>query len=98
MSDLGAAQGLARQVLQAGMRNLLIDKVTVEVARALHAAGIPHLLLKGPAIAGWLYDRTEVRAYGDTDLLIPHECWEAATGVLQGLGFTHDVENMAHPR
>src|SRR4051794_28240694 len=97
MSDVGSAQGFASISIQAGMRNLLIDRVTVEVSRALDAANVPNLLLKGPAIASWLYDRTGVRAYGDSDLLTPHECWDTAIGILQKLGFTHDIENMEHP-
>lgn len=84
--------------LQAGLRNQLVDRLSVEVSEAMTAAGIPNLLLKGPAIATWLYSRAEVRSYGDSDLLIRHEDWERATQVLQELGFTHDVSEMAHPR
>jgi hypothetical protein len=83
--------------IQAALRNVLIDRVTVETSRALAAAGVPSLVLKGPAVAQWLYDSDEVRAYGDTDLLIPHECWERAGEIFQRLGFTHDISSLAHP-
>lgn len=81
-----------------GLRNLLIDRVTVDVCRALAADGIPSIILKGPAIANWLYRADEVRAYGDSDLLIPHGEWEHAGRVLEGMGFRNYLASMAHPR
>jgi hypothetical protein len=99
MSEAGPDQAIAGlNFIQAGMRNVLIDRLTVEVSTALERAEIPNVVLKGPAIAGWLYDRSEVRAYGDSDLLISQRDWERATEVLKSLGFTHDVSDMAHPR
>src|ERR687889_964972 len=97
MTDPAPTATLAAMAIEAGMRNLLIDRVTVEVSRELEAAGIPSLVLKGPSIAQWLYDADEVRAYGDTDLLVPHECWGRAVEVLRRLDFTHDISNLAHP-
>ena len=85
-------------LLEAGLRNLVIDRITVEVTRALAARGIPSLVLKGPAIANWLYGAHEVRAYGDSDLLVPHRLWDLAVDALTELGFTGDLEPMAHPR
>jgi hypothetical protein len=81
-----------------GLRNLLIDRVTVDVFRALEADGIPAIILKGPAIANWLYRADEVRSYGDSDLMIPHHEWEHAGRVLTGLGFQNFLASMAHPR
>src|SRR3954447_14600393 len=98
MTDPAPTASLVALAIEAGMRNLLIDRVTVEVSRELEAEGIPNLVLKGPSIAQWLYDNDEVRAYGDTDLLIPHECWSRAVEVLRRLDFTHDISSLAHPR
>jgi hypothetical protein len=98
MPDDDPSAGAAILFIQTGLRNQLIDRVTVEVSEALAAEGIASILLKGPAIATWLYDRSEVRAYGDSDLLIQHDHWTRATALLQRLGFTHDVSEMAHPR
>lgn len=84
--------------LGAGLRAMLIDRVTAEVHRALADNGIPAVVLKGPAIANWLYDRDEVRGYGDSDLLIPHAEWEHAGRVLSELGFQNFLGTMAHPR
>jgi hypothetical protein len=66
---------------------LVVDGVTAEVWRALRDAGIPAILLKGPSIAGWLYDRTGVRAYGDADILVDPVRLEESRGLLSRLGF-----------
>src|SRR5215213_9657052 len=82
----------------AGLRALLIDRVTVEVHRALEAGGVPSIVLKGPSIANWLYGPDEVRGYGDSDLLVPHRDWDRAGRVLESLGFQNFLASMAHPR
>lgn len=74
--------------VRAAAVGLAVDAVTVEVVRAFDAAALPSLLLKGPATALWLYDRNEVRAYGDTDLLVPRERLLDARRVLGELGFS----------
>jgi Uncharacterised nucleotidyltransferase len=84
--------------LGAGLRAMLIDRVTAEVHGALAQAGIPAIVLKGPAIGNWLYGPDEVRGYGDTDLLIPHREWQHAGEVLESLGFQNFLGTMAHPR
>src|SRR4051812_17555038 len=78
----------------AGVR---VDAVTVEVHRALDAAEIPHVLLKGPSIAGWLYGIDELRVYGDSDFLVAPRDWKRACAVLSGLGFATDVDRRSHP-
>jgi Uncharacterised nucleotidyltransferase len=75
-----------------------VDLVTAEVTAALGAAGIPCVLMKGPAIATWLYPEDGSRLYGDTDLLLPEAEWERAMGVLAGLGFEDDLGPLGHPR
>jgi len=75
-----------------------VDRVTAEVTRALEAASIPSILLKGPAIATWLYARGENRFYVDTDLLLCEGDWEGAKGTLEGLGFEDDLGPLGHPR
>jgi Uncharacterised nucleotidyltransferase len=49
--------------------SLHLDAVTTEVVLALREAGIPSVLLRGPAIARWLYEDPTERSYVDTDLL-----------------------------
>lgn len=74
-----------------------IDRVSIEVHAALAAAGIPSILLKGPSIAGWLYEADELRPYGDSDFLVPLPQWDAACAVLSSLGFRPQWSDMAHP-
>ncbi|MBV9213726.1 MAG: nucleotidyltransferase family protein [Actinobacteria bacterium] len=63
-----------------------VDEVTAEVLPALARGDIRAILLKGPAIAGWLYERDE-RRYADSDLLVAPADLEPAGRVLEGLGF-----------
>lgn len=75
-----------------------VDRVTAEVSSALEAADVPSILVKGPAIATWLYRGDESRLYGDTDLLIRARDWKRAIATLEGLGFEDDLGPLAHPR
>jgi hypothetical protein len=69
-------------------RTLALDLATGEVVRALNAAGVANMLLKGPTMADRLYgDAPGTRNYGDIDLLVKPEDFEAAGQVLAGLGF-----------
>lgn len=45
------------------------------------------MLLKGPAIARWLYSADELRSYGDVDLLVAPGEHRQAEACLRGLGF-----------
>ncbi len=79
------------------VRNLLIDRLTAEVARELAAQDIQTLVLKGPVLAAWLYPG-ELRPYGDSDLMVAPRNWERAVVVLRGLGFSDHLGPLAHPR
>lgn len=74
-----------------------LDRVSIEVYEAFEAAGIPSILLKGPSIASWLYQEHELRSYGDSDLLVRIQDWDAAGEVLVSLGFQPQWGDMAHP-
>lgn len=80
------------------LRNVLVDRVTAQLHRDFDARGLPHLLLKGPALAQWLYREDEIRPYFDTDFLIPFERWDDAVALLGELGFADEQGEMAHPR
>src|SRR5436309_12240895 len=90
--------------MRAAAATLAVDGVTAEAVGALDEAGIPSLLLKGPAVAAWLYPPAEVRRYTDVDLLVPAGCLAAAEEVLAGRGFRYvfegddAVEAPAHAR
>lgn len=77
--------------------NLLVDDLIAEVHEAFALASIDAILLKGPAIAAWLYDEDEIRPYGDGDFLVARTQWEAAGAVLRELGFEEDVAQLEHP-
>jgi hypothetical protein len=94
----GSSVGVRPEQLWVTALMLVVDGVTAEVTRALNARGVDCILLKGPAVARWLYDKEEIRPYGDTDLLIPPESWDTAREVLMQLGFRDALGPMAHPR
>jgi Uncharacterised nucleotidyltransferase len=60
--------------------------VTAEVFAALHAAGVPAIVLKGASVARWLYDDTP-RYSSDVDLVVAPASLEAAEAVLRSLAF-----------
>ena len=71
-------------------RTLATDRVTAEVSSAFHAAGIRSILLKGPALARWLYDDGALRTYMDCDLLVSPEAFSGAERILKELGFQRE--------
>ena len=91
-----SAHGLDPALRVQAARNLLLDRLSAEVAGAFRADGIASLLLKGPALADWLYPG-EVRPYLDSDLLVTPDDWERAVGVLNRLGFRSYRDPLTHP-
>jgi Uncharacterised nucleotidyltransferase len=68
-------------------RRLVLEAATAEVAGALAADGIRSVLLKGPAVARWLYAEDPTRSSVDVDLLVAREKSSAAGSTLKRLGF-----------
>ncbi len=68
-------------------RSLFLDRLAVEVGANLADAGVRALVLKGAAIATWLYDDGGTRPYGDADLLVSPSDFARAEGVLAEVGF-----------
>ncbi len=66
--------------------NLAADAVAGDVVAAFERRGIPSLLLRGPAIARWLYEEGE-RTYYDVDLLVDPGLLSGAEETLLALGF-----------
>ena len=73
--------------LLAAARTLGVDALAAETIEALRAAGVRSILLKGPALAGWLYGDGALREYGDCDLLVDPADTDRAAVVLRELGF-----------
>jgi hypothetical protein len=63
------------------------QQVLGEIAAAFDAHRAPFVLLKGEALSKGLYPQEGLRPYGDIDLLIRPETYEAAKDILAGLGF-----------
>jgi Uncharacterised nucleotidyltransferase len=78
-------------------RSLYVDVVTADVTKELRARGVRSILLKGPAVAGWLYRDGTPRPYADTDLLIAPSNLAAAKVVLEDLGFESVSACLGHP-
>jgi hypothetical protein len=74
------------------LANLRIDAVTAEAVAALRAAGVRTIVLKGPAVARWLYDQPGERAYRDSDLLVAPVDRRRAQRTLRALGFARGRE------
>ena len=77
--------------------NLRVDAATAEALRALQAARVESLLLKGPTFARWLYGPEDARGYGDCDLLVRPESLPQAQRVLEQLGYEPAVDEDAMP-
>lgn len=75
-------------------RNMAIDRVTCEVVTAFRREDIATILLKGPAIAQWLY-ASGGRSYGDSDLLVSPADFSRSAGVLRKLGFGEPMRGRA---
>ena len=52
------------------MQSLWLRAETTRLLAALHAAGLRVLVLKGVALASWLYPAAHLRDCGDLDLLL----------------------------
>jgi Uncharacterised nucleotidyltransferase len=74
--------------LAIALRTLLLDARAAEAIGVLAAHDVPSILLKGRAIANWLYSGTP-RGYGDIDLLVDPRQRERAMEVLATLGYRH---------
>jgi hypothetical protein len=77
---------------------LQIDALTAEVTHAFEQRGVSSILLKGRVLADWLYERDEVRSYGDADLMVAPAEWERAQEILRELGFRGELDALGHPR
>jgi hypothetical protein len=84
-------------LLQASV-DLALEGVAARTTAALRDASVRSILLKGPALAAWLYPG-EPRAYSDVDLLIRRHDRDAAESVLEELGFVHvAIDVLPHDR
>ena len=76
---------------------LAMDQVAARVVLRFREAGVRSILLKGPALAGWLYADGSPRAYLDCDLLVAVDDFALAEATLQQLGFEQGVDEQDPP-
>jgi hypothetical protein len=84
----------ATQIVAATLR---VDAVAAEVIRGFDVAGVESRLLKGAALARWLYTPADPRWYSDCDLLVRPSDVPTARTVLQRLGFVPEVDEARMP-
>jgi hypothetical protein len=73
--------------LRAAMRVLALDRATAEAVGRLRSSGIRSILLKGPALARWIYPEESDRPYRDADLLVAPDTFQSAENALREIGF-----------
>jgi hypothetical protein len=81
------AETFRRDRVITAARSMMLGQVAEECLRALAAAGIPTIVLKGLDYETRLYDAPGARPTADVDLLVPDEKRRDAFGVLDRLGF-----------
>src|SRR3954463_8952857 len=67
------------------------DVATARVVSRLRDAGIPSLVLKGPAIDRWLYTADGPRVYGDADVLVPPLRFADACSEMERMGLAQSA-------
>jgi hypothetical protein len=77
---------LAPQVNAAAV-GLAMDVAALETVELLGREGLRSILLKGPALARWLYDDPSDRRYNDIDLLVEAARFRDAERTLAAAGF-----------
>ncbi len=76
-------------------RTLWLDRQAAIAAAQLQEAGVPSILLKGAAVATWLYQDGAARPYGDIDLLVSPGDFDRAKATLAELGYVHRLAGAA---
>jgi hypothetical protein len=89
-ADLGFASELVGQLTErnrtAAMNAMATLATTARVTTALQAAGVPHLMLKGPALAVQTAGDPLGRGPGDVDVLLAQESLPEALSALERAG------------
>ena len=83
----GLAETCRRDRVVTAARNLMLGQAAEACIRALQAAGVPVIVLKGLDYETRLYGQGGARPAADVDLLVPQSRRRAAFEVLDRLGF-----------
>jgi Uncharacterised nucleotidyltransferase len=74
---------------------LALERELLGIGRVLDEAGVPFVVVKGPAVAHTLYPDPSWRSFGDLDLLVRTQDWRAAC---EGLRSRGSRRRFAEPR
>jgi hypothetical protein len=85
---LAARLELEQQTRRHRMHRMVQDARLRQIIVALDRVAVPHVLLKGPALAATVYRPGWLRPYGDFDLLLHADDWPAASDALRALGYS----------
>lgn len=77
---------------------LFRELIAAETVEVLKRNGIRSILLKGPAIARWLYHSSTARIYGDSDLLVSPDDFDASQETIAALGYCPRGEQLPGDR
>lgn len=66
------------------------------VAGTLDRAGVPWVVLKGPVLASYLYERPDLRGYLDLDVLVQRPAFADAVSALEAAGLEHLCRSWQH--
>lgn len=80
-------QALRECAVRARHRSLSAATHLVRLERALGAAGVPWIALKGPALSMQLYGDATVRTARDLDVIVPRDGLAAAVAAVEGVGW-----------
>ena len=82
-----AAGALRSASLASILQAMRLEAELTRVARALATAGVPAIVLKGPALARTIYPEPALRPYTDIDLTVQDRHEAAAVSVMEAGGF-----------
>lgn len=80
-------QALRERCERVARSNLHLSSQLIEIVDALEVAGVPSLVLKGPAAAVTLYGNLLLREFGDLDILVRSGDVSRAIEAVESLGF-----------
>lgn len=97
--DAAAVPIAVREAVQAAAKSELFGQLDMQreqqqVFLALAQTGLPFLVLKGGALAHWLYARPHLRLVTDLDILLPDKAWiPEVAAALAGIGYVQVAGN-----
>lgn len=91
------AEHMAAHLRNTAARNLAVARDLVAIVRALDAAGIRVLLLKGLALSHATYGNLGLRSAGDIDLVVAPGDAVGAAKIIEGLGYAAELTATGAP-